>query len=147
MLELLKNNKFFRIFSCYGFFSQVFAQINEWPILKLHEMIIMLPVVACPIIFILYDDREWQEKVLQIVKNDHFLVFLIVFFLKFFGQFNEWLMLELHKTIRVSHIVACPIVVILFYKQRWQGEVLKVMKNDFLVFLAVGSFSPIFWAG
>ena len=55
-------------------------------------------------------------------------------------------MLELHKIIRVSHVVAFPIV-ILFYKGSWQGGVLKVMNNDFLVFLAVGPLSPRSWAG
>ena len=56
-------------------------------------------------------------------------------------------MLELHKIIRVSHVVEFPIVVILFYKGSWQGGVLKVMKKDCLVFLAVGPLSPKFWAG
>ena len=46
-------------------------------------------------------------------------------------------MIELHKIIRFSHVVACPIVFILFYPRSCQGEVLKIMKNvDFLVFLA-----------
>ena len=38
-------------------------------------------------------------------------------------------MLELHKIIRVSHVVACLIVVILFYEWDLQGGVLIVMKN------------------
>ena len=47
-------------------------------------------------------------------------------------------MLELHKIIRVSHVVACPIVVILFYDRDGKRGVFKVMKNDqFVVFLAV----------
>ena len=47
-------------------------------------------------------------------------------------------MLELHKIIRVSHVVAYPIFFILLYEQGWQGEVFRVMKNDhFLVCLAV----------
>ena len=54
---------FFSAFSRLGF---------EWPILKMHEMIIVLNVVACPIIFILSDDRELQGGVLQIMKNDHY---------------------------------------------------------------------------
>ena len=55
---------------------------------------------------------------LKVMKNDHFLVLLAIWVLshKIFGQFKEWLMLELHKTIRVSHVVPCPIVVILFYE-------------------------------
>ena len=47
-------------------------------------------------------------------------------------------MLELHETIRVSHVVALPIVFILFYDRDGQGVVFKVVTNDnFLVFLAV----------
>ena len=55
---------------------------------------------------------------LKVMKNDHFLVLLAIWVLspKIFGQFKEWLMLELHKSIRVSHVVPCPIVVILFYE-------------------------------
>ena len=53
---------------------------------------------------------------LKFMKNDHFLVLLAIWVLfpKILGQFKEWLMLGLHKTIRVSHEVPCPIVVILF---------------------------------
>ena len=52
-------------------------------------------------------------------------------------------MLELHKIIRVSYVVACPIVFILFYEQSWQRAVLKIMKNDHvLVFLVVWVFLP-----
>ena len=39
-------------------------------------------------------------------------------------------MLELHKTIRVSHVVPYSIVFILFYERGWQGGVFKVMKKD-----------------
>ena len=54
-------------------------------------------------------------------------------------------MLELHKTIRVSQVVACQIVFILFYERGWQGGVFKVIKNDrFLAFLAVWVLFPKF---
>ena len=56
-------------------------------------------------------------------------------------------MLELHKTIRWSHAAACPIVAILFYRRSWQGGVLKVLNNDFLVFLFVWHFFKRFWVG
>ena len=46
-----------------------------------------------------------------------------------FKQVKEWLMLELHEMIKVLHVVACPIVFILFYKRGWQGGVFNVMKN------------------
>ena len=39
-------------------------------------------------------------------------------------------MLELHKIIRVSYLVAWPIVIFLFYKWGWQGAVFIVIKND-----------------
>ena len=43
-------------------------------------------------------------------------------------------MLELHKIIRVSHLVACPVVIILFDEQSSQERVFKVMKNDHFLF-------------
>ena len=45
----------------------------------------MLHVVTCPIIFILFDDPDWQRGMLKLMKTDHFLVFLAVWvlFLKF----------------------------------------------------------------
>ena len=36
----------------------------------------MLHVVACPIIFILFDVPDWEGGVLKDMKNDHFLVFV-----------------------------------------------------------------------
>ena len=62
-----------------------------------------------------------------------------------FGQVKKWIMLELHKIIRVLHLIAPPIIFILFYERSWQGRVLKVMeKDDFLVFLAVWIIFPKF---
>ena len=58
-----------------GHFPQVYEQVNEWPILQLHEMIRLLHVVACPVTSILFEDRDWQGEVM---KNDLFLVFLSV---------------------------------------------------------------------
>ena len=58
-------------------------------------------------------------------------------------------MLELLKIIRVSHIVACPVVFILFYGRDWQGGVFKVMKNDhfFKYFYQFCFLSPSFSTG
>ena len=65
-----------------------------------------------------------------------------------FGQVKEWPILELYETIRVPHIVACPIVFLLFYERSWQGRVFKFMKNNnFYCFLPFGSLSPSFFAG
>ena len=50
--------------------------------------------------------------------------------------------------IKVSHIVACPIVFIFFYDRDWQGGVLKNMKNDnFLVLLTLRVLFPSFGTG
>ena len=46
-----------------------------------------------------------------------------------FAQVKEWDMLKLHKLIRASQVVACQIVVPLFYERGWQG-VFKIIKND-----------------
>ena len=47
-------------------------------------------------------------------------------------------MLELHEMIRVSHVVLCPVVFILFCDQDCQEEVLKLTKEaQFCVFLDV----------
>ena len=56
---------------------------------------------------------------------------------------KEWPILELYEAIRVLHIVACPLVFILFYERSCQGGVFKIMKNDhFLVFLSVWVLFP-----
>ena len=57
-------------------------------------------------------------------------------------------MLELHKTIRVLHVVIWPTVFISFYDRYWQEGVFKVIQNHhFLVFLAVWVLPTRFWAG
>ena len=61
----LKNYYIFRTFIRFVFFPQVLGQVNEWPILKWHEMIRMLHIVACPIVFILFFVRAWQGGVLK----------------------------------------------------------------------------------
>ena len=67
------------------------------------------------------------------------------FFPQVFRQVKECLMLQTHEMIKVLHVVACPIVLILFYDRYWQGGVLKLMKYyHFLVFLAVLDFFPKF---
>ena len=56
-------------------------------------MIIVLYLVACPIVFILFDNRIWEEEVLKRIKDVHFLVFLVVwgFFSKFLGKLRDYL--------------------------------------------------------
>ena len=54
-------------------------------------------------------------------------------------------MLELNRITRLSHVVSCPNIFILFNQENWQGGVLRVMKNyHFVVFLAVWVFFPKF---
>ena len=62
------------------------------------------------------------------------------------GQVKESLMSELHKRIRMSHVIVYSIVFfLLFYERVWQGGVFKVMKNDhLLLFLAVWGLFPTF---
>ena len=40
-----------------------------------------------------------------------------------------WLILELCETTVATHVVACPIICILFYAQDWQGGVLEHIKK------------------
>ena len=93
MFKVMKNYHYFHIFSRFGHFPQVFEQVNEWLILELHEMIKVPHLVASPIVFILFYDRDWQGGVLKLMKNDHFLVFLAVWVLfpMFLGRLRSGL--------------------------------------------------------
>ena len=62
VFKVMKNDHFFNVFTSFGPFPRIFRQVNEWPILKLHEMIRVLYLVASPIVFILFDDRDWQGE-------------------------------------------------------------------------------------
>ena len=74
-------------------FPQVSGQIKEWLILKLHEMKRVVNVLAYPIIFVLFDDPDLQEVVLELMKNDQFLVLLGVWVLspKFLARLRSGL--------------------------------------------------------
>ena len=71
-------------------------------------------VAACSVVFSLLCGLGRPAGVIRLIKNAHFLIFLAVWVLFLFEQVKEWLILELHETIKVSHILACPIVFILF---------------------------------
>ena len=77
LLKLMKNYHIF-IFSRFCPFPQVLGQVNEWPILQLHAMIRLLHAVACPILFILFYEQDWQGGVFKVMKNDYFFVLLVV---------------------------------------------------------------------
>ena len=65
--------------------------MREWPILGLHETIRVLYAVVCPIVFILFYNRDVEEGVLKHMKNDHLLVFLAVWvhLYYFFGRLRS----------------------------------------------------------
>ena len=81
-------------------------------------MIRALHVITSPIIFILFDNPDWQGGVLKLMKNDHFLVFLAVL---------EQLILELREMIIVLHVVAFPIDFNLFCVLGQELGVLKIL--------------------
>ena len=64
-----------------------------------------------------------------------------------FRHVKMWLILELHEIIRVSHLVTCPVVFILFNDWGWHGGVTKIVKKDhFLVLIVVWVPVPKFLA-
>ena len=85
--------------------------------LELHKTIRVLHIILCTIVFILFYDQDWEGRVFKVMKNKYF--FSIFWWLGYFpqviGQVKEWLMLKLHKIIRVSHANAFTIIFILFY--------------------------------
>ena len=65
VFKFMKNGIFFCIFTRFGLFPQYFGQLMEWSILELHEMIRVLRVVACPVGFVWFYDRDWEGGVLK----------------------------------------------------------------------------------
>ena len=51
MLKVIKNDNYLHILISFGLFSQVFGQVNEWPISKLHEIIRVLHLRALFFLF------------------------------------------------------------------------------------------------
>ena len=85
-------------------------------ILEMHKMIRVLHVCAYPIVFISFYGLDWQKRVFKVMKK---IIFKNIFissclFHRDFGQVNEWPLLKLYEMIRVLHILACPIIFILF---------------------------------
>ena len=75
----------------------------------------------------------WARLAGRNVKNYEKLSFFSAFscldhFTQVSSQVKECLILQLHQTIRVLHVVMYPIAFILFYDRNWQGRVFKVMK-------------------
>ena len=67
-------------------------------------------------------------------------------FLQFIGQVKEWFISELRKFIRMSHVLPCPMILILLCDRFRQGEVLERM-IIFRYLWPLWSVSSEFWAG
>ena len=82
-------------------FSQVAIKVKKWLILEVHEMIGVLHLVACPMVFNLLCGRVHQGGMLKLVKNDYFLVFLTIppSFWVAYGV----VYIRMHEMIKVSH--------------------------------------------
>lgn len=88
-------------------FSHVFGEVKKWFTLKLHEMIRVSHVVACPTAFFTVRGYSVIRKMiifryLGALPNN-------------FRQVKEWPVLELHRIIRVSYVALCQIVFILLF--------------------------------
>ena len=137
VFKIMKNDYFFIFLSVFVFFPQAFGLVNECHILNLHEVIRALHLVACWIVFLLFDDWDWQGGVFKVMKNDHFfsafsppkLLGSLVAYIRFSWNY---------KSATCSCVPSCFYLFIYFYCQEWQGGVFKVMKNDhFFIFLSV----------
>ena len=120
----------FSFFSCLGSFPQVLRNVKEWLKLEFHETITVPHIAPCAIVFILLYDGDLAGRSTQTYEKwSFFSVFSCLGpFPQIFAQFKGWLKLKLHKIIKDSHVVACPIVFVLFYGRDFQGRVLKLMR-------------------
>ena len=91
---------------------------------ELHKTIRVSNVAACPVVFILFYDRDGQGGVFKGVKNEKIFSHLGPF-PDVFGQVSELLILELHENMRVLHAVVPPID---FNLLRDVGQQLGVLK-------------------
>ena len=129
------NWLFFSPFSRLDPFSQVAIKVKKWLILEVHEMIGVLHLVACPMVFNLLCGRVHQGGMLKLVKNDYFLVFLTI-------PPSFWVAYGV-VYIRIARndksVSFCRIRTEFFFFDRdWQKAVFKVMKNDEVLVLLVG---------
>ena len=150
--------------SCLGPVPQVFGQVKEWLILKLHEMIRVSHVIACPIFIIIaiiiniiiiviiiiiifgWPRFGWRSASDQSYKNWSFfgVLSLLGNFQHVFGQLNDWLTLKVQGMIRESHVVSCPMNFNLLCDAYKQGWVLKLLKKIFYIFSRFGHFPQVF---
>ena len=62
VFKVMKNDHFLNIFVSFGLFLRVFGQVNEWSILKLHEMIKVLHIVLYKFVFFYLMIKIGMEK-------------------------------------------------------------------------------------
>ena len=73
---------------------------------ELHKIIRVSHLVACSIVFVLFDEQSSQGRVLRVMKKIIFSSFSrLGHFPQAFLQMKKWLILELHETIRILHTV------------------------------------------
>ena len=77
----IMNNCFCRVFSRLGPFPQVHGQLKRWPILKLHETMREVHIVAWTIVFLLFYEWDRRGGVFIVMRKDSFSVFLEVWVL------------------------------------------------------------------
>ena len=70
VLKRLKMLNFKYFLAVRVLFNQVFSQVRKWLLLKLHEMIKVLHIVASPIVFIFFCYRARHARLLKLMKND-----------------------------------------------------------------------------
>ena len=82
--------------------------MRECPILELHETIRVSYAVVCPIVFLLFYDRDVEKRVLKHMKNDHLLAFLAIWVLFpiVLGQVKEWLILKFREMMSATRSCA-----------------------------------------
>ena len=115
--------------------------------LQLHKIITISHVVACPFVSVVSWSRLVGRSAQTYEKWSFYsIVSRLAPFYRVFAQVKEWLILELHEMIRARHVVAYPIVYILFYDREWLGGEFQFMKNNhFLIFFCrLGLFALSF---
>ena len=133
VLKIFKKCLFFSIFSTLGPILQIYWQVMEQFILEFHEIIRMSHVIACLVIFILFYDLDQQGGVFKLMKNDHFIVFLLVWNLsQVFKQVKEKHISEVHEMIRAPYELRSQWILIYFVI-----EVKPTKSDHFQIFLAI----------
>ena len=98
--------------------------------MKLQETIRASFLVACPIVFFLYDHGRPGE-VVKLLKINFFQVFFCCcgLFHQDFGEVRAQIIPYLEEIVRLCFIITCPIVIIFINDRYRQEEVLKFLKN------------------